>query len=232
MIQTKFKPILFSTPMVQAILENRKKQTRRVTNHPYFSKEELLEHTLPKYQIGDVLWVRETWQYLDIQEKWSDEIEDYIYKICYTYKASNDIRPDGIPPEEHHGNWVVSTKERYDNAEYSIESEEVEGRDIWKPSIHMPKEAARIFLEVTNVRLERLQDISEADAVAEGFGKIINTQFAHPGWFVNHLNKHHMFCAVDSFASMWVKLHGKESWKQNPFVWVYDFERINKPADF
>lgn len=240
MTKSKYPPILFNTEMVQAILENRKKQTRRVTNHPYFSKEELLEHTLPKYQIGDVLWVRETWQYLDIQEKWSDEIEDYIYKICYTYKASNDIRPDGIPPEEHHGNWVVSTKERYDNAEYSIESEEVEGRDIWKPSIHMPREAARIFLEVTNVRLERLQDISEADAVAEGINSqimernilyyedycisdalysIIHRRF-------NYLNP------INSFRSLWKKIDGKESWDKNPYVWVYEFERIEKPKDF
>jgi len=197
MTKSKYPPILFNTEMVQAILENRKKQTRRANNHPYFSKEELLEHTLPKYQIGDILWVRETFK-VAIREYPGKNIPS---EKIFLYKATYE---PGI----------------------------ILGKIKWEPSIYMPKEAARIFLEVTNVRLERLQDISESDAIAEGFGKIINTQFEHPGWFVNHLNKHHMFCAVDSFASMWVKLYGTGSWKQNPFVWVYDFERINKPADF
>lgn len=183
MIQTKFKPILFSTPMVQAILEDRKTQTRRVNNHPYFSKEELLEHTLPKYNVGDILWVRETFIH------WNGN---------YQYKP--------LPFGEELGKW--------------------------KPSIYMPREAARIFLKVTNVRLERLQDISEADAIAEGVKQHSDygsTGYVHYGRVDEALTD---IDAVWSFETLWESINGKESWNQNPYVWVYDFERINKPADF
>lgn len=213
-MNSKFKPILFSTEMVQAILEDRKTKTRRILNTGIKTMpEDTVVHITDngamahfqsksfnptnicgikgKYEIGDILWVRETFQ----------KLESSLHPgVDYLYKADIDLfNPDMI---------------------------------LWGPSIHMPKEAARIFLEVTDIRVERLRDISEEDAIAEGFGKIVNEQYEHPGWFVNHLNNHHMFNAVDSFASMWVKLCGKGAWKQNPWVWVYEFKEIEKPTDF
>lgn len=152
------KPILFSTPMVQAILDCRKTMTRRVVNLKKFDADTFVDNGkiyrheqlqgMPdgsggfeiehehvditmfhsKYQVGDVLWVRETWQYYCLGEQDSG----------FIYKAS---------PELYH--WKKESV-------------------IWKPSIFMPKEACRIFLRVTNVRVERLQDISEDDAQKEG----------------------------------------------------------------
>lgn len=209
MTKSKYPPILFNTEMVQAILDNRKKQTRRIQGleiinknpddyildglqiidfyifHNKFSRDEIF--IKPKYNIGDVLWVRETWH------KIFDAETDKFLK--YGYKADHST-------------------------------------GIWSPSIHMPKASARIFLKITRVRVERLRDISELDAVDEGFGKVVTKKYEHPGWYINHLNKHHMFNAVDSFASMWVKLNGNGAWKQNPYVWVYDFDQVEKPADF
>ena len=108
----------------------------------------------------------------------------------------------------------------------------------WKPSIFMPKEAARIFLKVTNVRVEKLQDISEEDAIAEGIAvsskvgsdghyyyKDYNdtTDWPEVGWM--H--------ASTSFQTLWQSINAKKyPWESNPWVWVYDFERIEKPKNF
>ena len=214
---SKYKPILFSTEMVQAILEGRKTQTRRIVkpqptlgngtwdvrnldeffdeNGKYccIPKINTVEVKSVKIKPGDILWVRETWQttYNESTNNW-----DSIYKA------------DG-------GFWIDD-----------------DGPMKWKPSIFMPRKYARIFLEVTNVRVERLRDISESDAYKEGFGPVITEEYPAPGKFVNHLNKHHMFTAIDSFASMWVKLNGTGAWKANPWVWVYEFKVVEKPNDF
>lgn len=221
---TQYKPILFSTEMVQAILEGRKTQTRRimtdwgqhsskfiisgqgmyVNKHPKPSKymvhfrypEDLTDSCglIAPIQPGDILWVRETF---------------FNCSSFKEYPLFSEIK----------GNFCYKTNDFI-------------GGHKWKPSIHMPKEAARIFLEVTNVRVERLRDISEEDAIAEGFGPVINDKYPAPGKFINHLNNHHMFNAICSFASMWVKLNGKGAWKANPWVWVYDFKVVEKPKDF
>lgn len=97
----------------------------------------------------------------------------------------------------------------------------------WKPSIHMPKEAARIFLKVKNVRWQRIQDISETDAIAEGV-KLYDTNRYKDYEDLNNSFLH----ARISFASLWESINGKNSWQKNPYVWVYDFEQVEKPADF
>src|SRR5690554_1239963 len=167
---TKMKPILFSTPMVQAILKGQKTQTRRVVKDPYVVG--LLEMgqpnnalTLCRRRTGDILWVRETFR----PKSHGMPIGD-----PYEYRAT--ALEDGNPTDEP-----------------------------WKPSIFMPKEACRIFLKVADVRVERLQSISEADAKAEGFA------------------------SVDSFFALWQKINGTESLAANPWVWVVEFEVIPKP---
>lgn len=197
----KLKPILFSTPMVQAILENRKTQTRRIVkfktagaNHTanyeramisdsgdvfrFFQEEDWLGwfDEKPKYNTGDILWVRETWQYTDAS------LNDHP---GYVYRASD---PD----------W-----------------ETLEGWK-WKPSIHMPKEAARLFLKVTNVRCERLQDITVEDIIKEGLTSTLTEHDA-------------CMDLKEQWIELWQSINGKDSWEQNPFVWVYEFERIEKP---
>lgn len=229
-----FKPILFNTEMVQANLENRKKQTRRIA--PFdkrctkvFQSEngkwqqnynnnqdpekmfpggwnEWTNYSSP-YEIGNILWVRETFQ--------SSECFDFQIKSKFVYKANE---------------W-----DRDFAAEFKIR---------WKPSLFMPKEAARIFLKVTNVRCERLQDISKADAIAEGIEQI-------PDWhnegkrnyfwkdYERNIDESEVdesvafFNPIHSFQSLWDSINAKKHpWESNPWVWVYDFERIEKPENF
>jgi len=176
------KPILFSTEMVRAILEDRKTQTRRVIkpqpgDHPdddgYMSS---ILNRCP-YQVGDILWVRETW---------AKDISGCPGGISY--------RADHIDPK---GDGPANPMK-------------------WKPSIHMPKEAARLFLVVKDVRVERLQDITEEDAKMEG---------AYPAgedWEYN--------CYRDGFITLWNGINGKKyPWEASPWVWVYSLERTEKP---
>jgi len=172
------KPILFSTPMVQAILDGRKTMRRRVIRpQPQHAYDDYMGgwdclteghchlcEPKPPYKPGDILWVRETWY--------------QHYDGSYAYRAS---------APENTG---------------------------WKPSIHMPREAARIFLRVKTVRVERLQDITEEDAKAEG---VICGQ-GQKRW-----------TARSAFMDLWDRINGKKNpWESNPWVWVISFERISE----
>jgi len=106
--------------------------------------------------------------------------------------------------------------------------------DVWKPSIHMPKEAARIFLEVTNVRVERVQDICEEDAISEGVYIDIKTTSCtnESGKAYTVTGFPHFDSAQDAFKDLWEEINGKQSWNENPYVWVYEFKQIEKTAKF
>ena len=188
MTDMKMNPILFSTIMVQAILEGRKTQTRRVckplcveqTGKDFESRVDYdrLENVLkagyvPAYTVGDILWVRETWQ--DI----------CACPLQYAYRA------DG---------------------------ESVELSGLWKPSIFMPKVAARIFLKVIDVRVERLQSITYGDCCAEG---VFNNE--------DMINASYGQEATEKWRNLWNSINEKRGygWDTNPFVWVYEFERID-----
>lgn len=206
-MKTTYKPILFSTEMVKAILDGRKTQTRRIIKNQMlcdtlnYALENLKEIqgnsnflNQAKYQIGNILWVRESFQY-------SDEFDEPIW---YKQKAIEDY-----------------TQEAFEMMK-------------WKPSIHMPKEAARIFLEVTNVRVERLADISEEDAIAEGIEFFNHGYGGSPVgiWYKNYLSGGFHFQPNSSFKSLWQKINGIDSWYSNPWVWVYEFKQVEKPKDF
>jgi len=187
------KPILFSTQMVQAIIEGRKTQTRRIiTPQPseyctQFIKVEnhfLATHDndmtcdpgtwKPQYQPGDILYVRETFGKIPY--------EGVDPKPTYFYKAD--------------GGDIVDIK------------------GIWKPSIHMPAAAARLFLKVTAVKAERLQDITEADAIAEGCQSGGDWSSA----------------PTTEFSALWQSIYGPESVNDDPWVWAYTFERCDAPT--
>jgi hypothetical protein len=208
---TKFKPILFSTPMVQAILDGRKTQTRRIikpllgatgvkdvyrrpdglfigTHLPVGQGVGITHPFASKYQIGDILWVRETWNYSGGEA----------------------------------------------NGKYVFRATTLDGSDyLWKPSIFMPRAAARIFLEVTDVRAERLKSISWEDAIAEGCS-IHDVDPMNPQAFIYKYPgaKEATFSPIHSFESLWQSINGPESWDANPWVWVYEFKRVEKPSDF
>lgn len=208
----KTKPILFSTPMVQAILDGRKTQTRRIVkdsmlqeNENEFKEEEFLKATIKKpINKGDILWVRETWfpTRYDFKELLQSGITSLSKGNIIKYKADNDYDP----------------------------IKDCVGRS-WKPSIFMPKEACRIFLEVTNDRVERLQDITEGDAKAEGVEKLSNPKHVQR-WKDYLIGREFLTSPMYSFKTLWQSINGKESWKQNPWVWVYEFKQVEKPKNF
>ncbi len=179
------KPILFNSAMVQAILEGRKTQTRRIIKQPFeihqhtdglsithpkqFNGEYCRFHPYnPPYDIGDTLWVRETFYAVP-----SGDPNTYVYKA------------DETQPDNFH---------------------------YWKPSIHMPREAARLFLKVKNVRAEQLQDITEGGAKAEGI-KLLS----HVGKTI--FTKDYR----NAFKTLWDSIY--HNWSENPWVWVIEFEK-------
>lgn len=184
----KAKPILFNTEMVRAILDGRKTTTRRVVKpQPLF----LSSLVIPPYKVGDVLYVRETWQI------WKDH--------RYDADAFIDFRSGGYGTilRFAHGCTNLADRDDYDRF---IRKWGVDGK--WHPSIHMPKEAARIFLRVTNVRVERLQDCGNMQAKDEGCN------------------------CCSQFARIWDSTIKKSDlvkygWAANPWVWVIEFERID-----
>lgn len=112
----------------------------------------------------------------------------------------------------------------------------------WKPSIHMPFDACRLFLQITNIRVERLQDISEEDAIAEGVEQIpvsvvsdsgerqAETRFHDYGRYKSdHPLARLLHTAKGSYRRLWRKINGPNSWSENPFVWVVEFKRIENP---
>ena len=230
---TQYKPILFSTEMVQAILEGRKTQTRRILKPQ------------PDFNIA--------WKNLGFSEnKFGIKTELEIPDIDVTGNflgVSSPIEIDGfkatglcipnIPIKIHKGDilWVRETFQKFNNKEgfayYASENSATQNLVSWKPSIHMPKEAARIFLEVTNVRVERLQDITEEGAIAEGIKKTWINDDIKQCKFKNYINDGKgSKSPIDSFISLWKKINGEDSWKANPWVWVYEFKVVEKPKDF
>jgi hypothetical protein len=199
----KHRPILFSTDMVQAILEGRKTQTRRVVKPqpmhdsapPHKDGNQWLHmgdvYKCPYGQPGDVLWVREAWAHTS-QLNINSEDENY----GYVYKA------DGQTWKDYEG-WT------------------------WKPSIHMPRKAARLFLRIKAVRVERLQEISDEDAIDEG---LIHLNYKrYPSYTYNiHKYPNGFGTAIGCFSHLWESINGPESWDANPWVWVVEFERITK----
>lgn len=189
----KERPILFSSPMVRALLDGRKTQTRRIAKpikHPDWGNEyspgalitekesnSVIERACPYGSKGERLWVRETFSQ-------HPQFADIAY------------RADGEEFEDSDG-FLWAPK--------------------WKPSIHMPRSASRIMLEITGVRVERLQDISEQDAIAEGVDGENEAAKIGAGWYEKPRR---------AYRRLWESINGTGSWDLNPFVWVIKFKEI------
>ena len=199
----KEHPIIFSTPMVQAILEDRKTQTRRIIkpqpkntdfdfrHDPYsFSIKKDLLIKCPYGQPGDLLWVRESCSYFK-------QLGGSLQREKIKYKA--DDRWDG--------NKLIK----------------------WKPSIHMPKAAARIWLQVKDVRVERVRDLSNDDAIAEGVESFFSGMFQETRYKDYEDLSNNWRSPYSSFQSLWILINGLKSWDDNQWVWVVEFERVEKP---
>ncbi|MDK0685153.1 hypothetical protein P5F08_03680 [Clostridium perfringens] len=226
------KPILFNTAMVRAILDGEKTCTRRIikrtpsndtpsgfgfwrefneTDKKWYIKdythgcvwweENEYIRKFSKFHVGDILYVRETWA-----NTWTPDGE-----VGFVYKA--DGEPKNFPY------WGNAKRGKH---------------EVWMPSIHMPKEAARVFLKVISVRAERLKDIDEEQAKKEGarkqswyqpFGTKIEDEQKYVGSLVNHKINY-----KTGFADIWDRTVKEEkySWEGNPWVWVIEFERVEK----
>lgn len=236
-------PILMSTPMVKSTMADRKTNTlctrglelinenpddwmlktiesKDTSDFKNISKKDvefalysgdtnnLIYVKCPYGKHGDLLWVRERfrkyyWQDENQSTDWENPIIDYA--------ADN---PENILQKDGDGFQMYNK----DGSEKYI---------TWKPSIHMPKSAARIWLKVIQIKVERLQDIKEEDAIAEGvkFSKstIGNCYY---NYITGGYNK--TTTAYHSFRTLWQSINGKDSWNANPWVWVIKFEVVSK----
>lgn len=251
----KERPILFSAPMVRAILDGRKTQTRRVVKYPrstgafvcvncgggwwpYVSidGESLIDRNgnespmgCPFGKVGDRLWVRETFAIENDRE--------YVYESFHKLPTDGrPIRTIGAEDEDedddlHH----LIPRYRATEPDTILEIREVDSDDpfdqmVWTPSIHMPRWASRITLEITDVRVQRLQEISEEDAKAEGSyldrcSCMPRSEDRSPLRASFQLE----WCHVhgQEFSYLWKSINGKESWDANPWVWALTFKRVH-----
>ncbi|EPU1600764.1 MULTISPECIES: hypothetical protein [Klebsiella] len=231
--------MIFNAEMVRAILDGRKTQTRRPIKWKQTRFTEIGEredgskwpwsedaehacdfwHPCPFGAVGDRIWVRETWGV--VSHAFSDDglMIDWV-----------PDRPTTAIHEMPFGNGYYSGYAIYaadGDFTWGDEDGYEDGRSCWKPSIHMPRAASRILLEITNVRVERLNAISEEDARAEVIidGGCLNCGEPEPCGCANPEPD-----ATDAFAYLWQSVYGQESWNANPWVWVISFERIEGGA--
>ena len=208
------KPIIFSTPMVQAILDGRKTQTRRVIK-PQPVKDDTFEgpywyEPTVVNKDGELGPGKPVFGISSTDGEWGIKSPYQPGDILWVRETFCEV-----PYEHNHvpikGGYITIPKYAY-----KADSER-DYTGIWKPSIHMPREAARIFLRVKTVRVERLQDITEEDAIAEGMSKTLVDGVV----FISAKGNFHVF---------WDSLNIKRGygWNTNPWVWVIEFERINK----
>lgn len=224
---TKEHPILFSTPMIRAILEGRKTQTRRIlkkqpidvmpgvkgsntfitleTRNPNHGRVVRCRYGDP----GDRLWVRETAIYWEGGASGSSDI---VY--------ADDKEWSDIERESKHILLKTATK---------VKSKGVSGRWKKRPSIFMPRWASRITLDIIRVRVQRLQDISGKDILAEGAVlRAHDDQFGHNP--VSAFDGKVYLDLISLWAAGWDKINGKtHPWKSNPWVWILEFQKIGVP---
>ncbi len=225
----KFIPILFSTPMVQALLEGRKTMTRReadVPNHEHMGRK-IMDWGLSKHPWKDdegqwwynVQSTVDSYNRLKLKCKWQPGDVLWVRESFIHLPPEYDFALSSLYPYAEGGTFYKADKGH-------------EGPGPWKPSIHMPKSLCRIFLEVTDVRVERLLDISEEDAKAEGAerGILRDGPNTEKGEF--HLEYNNMSGHKDGFQFIWQMINGKENWNLNPWVWVISFKQISKPENF
>lgn len=238
----KVKPILFNTEMVRALLDGRKSCTRRLVKtrrkdacgfyvtrrkadglfagiYEYDENESMFDNQLePPYQPGDILYVRETWR-VGAWDIFNQMVAfDYKDGTCgeLTYIQDRELF-DRLVNQSR--NDARQAKCEYNGVDFVWEKGKSPCR--WHPSIHMPKEAARIWLKVTDVRVERLQEITIEGIRNEG----LTSAAVHVG---------DMEIALEEWKLLWNSTVNKDEvalygWDANPFVWVIEFERCEEP---
>lgn len=221
MSETKERPILFSAPMVRAILEGRKTVTRREVKkqaaldclaaglEPAFLALPGNSDLCPYGKPGDRLWVRETFALLGNEDGCCVDWQDNLIKgdersAARIYRAS-------CPPGDYGLNQIPA------KADWKPDTEAMEYDGAWRPSIHMPRWASRILLDITDVRVERLQDISRADIQAEGLQ-------CPPELASDDVSPNYRDWYPAAWRELWESTGG--NWDANPWVWVVNFRKV------
>lgn len=211
----KERPIIFSAPMIRAILDGSKTQTRRIAPVDAFD--------ITTHDEGSVTWTlkfakptrRNTGGHAVLSShsggKFTPEQAASI--------VASQFCPYGAPGDRLwvREAWQSHTGPLGESLVYAYRATDDHRLGPWRPSIHMPREASRIDLAITGVRLERLQDISEADALAEG----VNVHPDHHG-----KPRDSIYSPVQAYRDLWDKINGAGSWAENPWVWVVEFKRV------
>lgn len=235
----KERGMIFNGEMVRAILDGRKTQTRRPFNWRRQPAMEMAERedgkpwpwaedcenggdiwfNCPFGAVGDRIWVRETWALLGNEDgccvDWNDNLCKGDEKTAARiYRASCEQRPGD------YGLWSIP-----DNADWKPHTENEKFEGAWRPSIHMPRWASRILLEITNIGVQRVHSISQNDAAREGLMRLPATG----RYCINQGDQYFggaSHNAREVFSWLWQSIYGEESWKANPWVWVIEFKRI------
>lgn len=228
--------MIFNAEMVRAILDGRKTQTRRPVRFPVLDKNlgcelagnelagELSAGNYLNSAFGkpdDRIWVRETWGVV------SHELDEDGRIRPWT-----PDRPATAINEMPFGNGYYSGHAIYaadGDFTWGDDDGYEDGRSCWKPSIHMPRWASRITLEITNVGVQRLQSISPNDAAREGLVKLPATG----RYCINRGDQYFGGASQDArevFSWLWESIYGADSWKANPWVWVIEFKRVEGGA--
>ena len=216
----KERPILFSTLMVQALLAGNKTQTRRIVKIP-----DLIDNPDWYRYCGnsnEFEICRKAIPYDDrLYHQWERVNSNAAAWVIHSHKPGDIL-------------WVRETwnYDPHKNVTYVYKAQGVNQSEKWHPSIHMPKEACRIKLQITNIRVERVQNISEVDAIAEGIER------DRDGWKsyeIIHMGKHkgeknpHSYVPnlspITSYKELWESINGIDSWEKNPWVWAITFKK-------
>lgn len=256
------RPILLNAEMVRAVLDGRKTQTRRImkvqpesnqlgllritdsTNRSDIGKYHWAESNAtgnhvrsklfacPYGAVGDRLWVRETFATLGNEDGCPIDWHDNLVKgggqeAARIYRASCEQRPG------NYGLWSIP-----DDAFWKPHTDNMQYEGTWVPSIHMQRWASRITLEITGIRVERLNSINEHDAIAEGLAEIskdghtykygVPDRDGYPGtddlgWPWHEWERY----PISAYSKLWKSIYGEESWQANPWVWVIEFKRLD-----
>lgn len=260
----KEKPILFSTEMIKAILSGRKTQTRRIINpqpiyhhgegkytsfswkdgffalYQYPENSLILEHC--PYKLNQKLWVRETWR-VGAWKQTGNNWDNYGL-MAIDYKAGNFIRKEWLKAYDFDFFDKLVKQSIEEAKKANVKKDEYdyyvwnpgESPCRWRPSLFMPRWASRINLKITNVKVEKLQDITEEDAKAEGlfFTDHGKDQWGNqrPGWNIKSESikgwEKCLGTAKFGFASLWNSINEKRGygWDLNPWVWVIEFKKF------
>lgn len=235
----KERPILFSAPMVRALLAGTKTQTRRIVKpqppngHAWAGWCVTSTHRADE---GKATWAAGTGPFLRDVHRVAcpyGQPGDRMW-VRETFVTGYEMDPSGYFKTDEAGEYIDKVWYRATDPDLEWWVDDVICEPKWRPSIFMPRALSRLTLEVVSVRVERLQDISEGDAVTEGVERHLD------GWYpygirtilttlVGGVEVPAQFCrtARDSYRMLWESINGAGSWNANPYVWVIEFKRID-----